>query len=74
VDIEKDIFIPVAMIHSVFKDYCEDMNESGIYDEKYEYSDEKFKEFLAYLDVDIYDWIESNLHTFDWDKYENDDE
>jgi hypothetical protein len=67
----REIVDMIGIIHDLFKDYCEDRNKSSIYNEKYEYSDEKFKDFLAYLEIDIYDWVKCNLHTFYRDKYKD---
>ncbi len=49
--------INIDEIRSIFKEYCEE--------NKIEFSEQKFEEFLKFLEVDFYDWIKENLKQFE---------
>jgi len=48
--------ISIDQILSVFKEYCEG--------NKLEFSENKFEEFLKFLEIDFYDWMKENLNYF----------
>lgn len=48
--------ININEIHSICKEYFED--------NKIEFSEEKFEEFLKFLEIDFYDWVRQNLKHF----------
>lgn len=48
--------INIDEIRSIFKEYYEE--------NKIEFSEEKFEEFLKFLEIDFYDWVRQNLKHF----------
>ncbi len=48
--------INISEIEKLFKEYYKE--------NKIEFSDEKFNEFLKFLEIDFYDWIKENLKQF----------
>jgi len=48
--------INVDEIHSIFKEYYEE--------NKIEFSEKKFEEFLKFLEIDFYDWVKENIKQF----------
>ena len=48
--------ININEIHSICKEYFED--------NKIEFSEEKFEEFLKFLKIDFYDWVKENIRQF----------
>jgi len=48
--------INIQEIEQMFKEYCEE--------DKTEFSEKKFDEFLKFLEVDFYDWVKENLKQF----------
>ncbi|GAB6283686.1 MAG: hypothetical protein STSR0008_24750 [Ignavibacterium sp.] len=49
----KNTIIKISEIKKLFSEYCEDNN--------LEFSEQKFEEFLKFLEVDFYDWVRENL-------------
>lgn len=52
----QNIIINISEIEKLFKEYCEE--------NKLEFSMEKFKRVLKFLEVDFYDWVKGNLNQF----------
>ena len=48
--------INIEEIRSIFKEHCEE--------NKIEFSEEKFEEFLKFLEIDLYDWVRGNIKQF----------
>ena len=48
--------IEIGVIKKIYEDYCEE--------NKIQFSDKKFKEFLNFLEIDFYDWVRGNLRYF----------
>lgn len=48
--------INILEVEKLFKEYCEES--------KTEFSEQKFEEFLKFLEIDFYDWIKENLNQF----------
>lgn len=48
--------INIDEIRSIFKEYCEE--------NKLEFLEDRFEEFLEFLEIDFYDWIKDNLKYF----------
>jgi len=48
--------ININEIHSICKEYFED--------NKIEFTEEKFEEFLKFLEIDFYDWVKENIRQF----------
>lgn len=57
---ENNTIINIFEIEKLFKEYCEENN--------LEFSGQKFKEFLKFLEVDFYDWVKENLNQFNKQK------
>ncbi|MBU3965428.1 hypothetical protein KKG29_01800 [Patescibacteria group bacterium] len=53
---KNDTAINTFEVEKLFKEYCDE--------NKMEFSEEKFKEFLKFLEIDFYDWIKENLTHF----------
>ena len=53
---KKETIINVSEIEKLFREYCEE-NEI-------EFSEEKFAEFLKFLEIDFYDWVKENINQF----------
>jgi len=53
---KNDKIINTSEIEKLFKQYCEE--------NKIEFSEEKFEEFLKFLGIDFYDWVAENLKQF----------
>jgi succinate dehydrogenase flavin-adding protein (antitoxin of CptAB toxin-antitoxin module) len=53
---KSNTIIDILEIDELFKEYCEGNKE--------EFSEEKFKKFLKFLEIDFYDWIKENLKQF----------
>ena len=43
-------------IRNIFKEYYKE--------NKIEFSEEKFEEFLKFLEIDFYDWVKENIKQF----------
>jgi len=54
---KKDAIINISEIEELFKEYCKE--------NKIKFSENKFEEFLKFLEVDFYDWVKENLRQFD---------
>lgn len=53
---KNNTIINISEVGKLFKEYCEE--------NKIEFSDEKFEEFLKFLEIDFYDWVKENLNQF----------
>lgn len=53
---ENNTIINISEIEKLFKEYCEENN--------LEFSEQKFEEFLKFLEIDFYDWVKGNLKHF----------
>lgn len=53
---KNNTIINVSEVEKLFKEFCEE--------NKMEFSDEKFEEFLKFLEIDFYDWVKTNLNQF----------
>jgi succinate dehydrogenase flavin-adding protein (antitoxin of CptAB toxin-antitoxin module) len=49
--------INILEVEKLFKEYCEE--------NKIEFSEKKFEEFLKFLEMDFYDWVKGNLKQFE---------
>ena len=49
--------IKLSEIQNIYKEHCEEY--------EIEFSEEKFEQFLKFLETDFYDWIEGNLKYFE---------
>lgn len=49
--------INIDEVRSIFKEYCDG--------NKIEVSEQKFGEFLKFLEIDFYDWVKENLKQFE---------
>ncbi len=52
----KDTIINISEIEKLFKEYCEE--------NKLKFSEQKFEEFVKFLEVDFYDWAKENIQQF----------
>lgn len=52
----KNIIMNISEIENLFREHIEQ--------NKLEFSENKFKEFLKFLKVDFYDWVRENLKQF----------
>ena len=48
--------IEIDEIRDIFKEDCEENN--------IKFSENKFKQFLKFLEIDFYDWIKENIKQF----------
>lgn len=48
--------IHISEVEKLFKEYCEE--------NRIEFSENKFKQLLKFLEIDFYDWIKENLNQF----------
>ena len=55
-NIMKNTIINITEIEKLFREYCEES--------RLEFSEQKFEEFLKFLEVDFYDWAKGNLKHF----------
>jgi len=53
---KKSTIINIDEIRSVYKEYCKE--------EKREFSEKDFAEFLKFLEIDFYDWAKENLRQY----------
>ena len=53
---KNNTIINISEVEKLLKEYCEE--------NKIEFSENKFKEFLKFLEVDFYDWVRENLKQF----------
>jgi len=53
---KNDTIINISEVEKLFKEYCEE--------NKIEFSEEKFEEFLKFLEIDFYDWVRENIKQF----------
>lgn len=53
---KNDTIINISEIKKLFRDYCEENN--------IEFSEQKFEEFLKFLEIDFYDWVKQNIKHF----------
>lgn len=53
---KNNTIINVSEVEKLFKEFCEE--------NKIEFSENKFEEFLKFLEIDFYDWIKGNLSQF----------
>jgi succinate dehydrogenase flavin-adding protein (antitoxin of CptAB toxin-antitoxin module) len=53
---KKETIINIPEIEKLFREYCAE--------NKAEFSDERFIEFLKFLEVDFYDWVKGNIKQF----------
>ena len=54
---KNETIINISEVEELFKEYCKE--------NKFKFSKEKFREFLKFLEIDFYDWVEENLRQFD---------
>lgn len=52
----QNTIVNILEIEKMFQEYCEKNN--------LEFSENKFEEFLKFLEVDFYDWVKENLKQF----------
>lgn len=52
--------INISEVEKLFKEYCEE--------NKIEFSENKFEQFLKFLEIDFYDWVKENLNQFNKQK------
>lgn len=48
--------INILEVEKLLKEYCEE--------NKIEFSEQKFEQFLKFLEIDFYDWVKENLNQF----------
>jgi hypothetical protein len=53
---KNNTIININEIRDVFKEYCGE--------EDIQFSEENFKRFLDFLEIDFYDWIKENFEQF----------
>ena len=53
---KNDTIINISEVEKLFKEYYEE--------KRIEFSEEKFEEFLKFLEIDFYDWVKGNLNQF----------
>lgn len=53
----KNTIISITEIEKIFKEYCEENH--------LEFSGKKFEEFLKFLEIDFYDWVNGNSKQFE---------
>lgn len=53
---KNDTIINIPEIKKLFREYCKE--------NKIEFSEQKFEEFLKFLEIDFYDWLKGNLKHF----------
>lgn len=52
--------ISISEVEKLFKEYCEE--------NKIEFLENKFDQFLKFLEIDFYDWVKENLNQFNKQK------
>ena len=57
---KNNIIINISEVKKLFKEYCEE--------NKIEFSENKFEQFLKFLEIDFYDWVKENLNQFNKQK------
>jgi hypothetical protein len=53
---KKQTLINITEIENLFREYCDD--------NKVKFSENKFEDFLEFLEIDFYDWVKQNLKYF----------
>lgn len=53
---KNNTIINISETEKLFKEFCEK--------NKIEFSENKFEEFLKFLEIDFYDWVKENLSQF----------
>lgn len=53
---KEETIINIPETEKLFREYCEK--------NKTEFSEQKFEEFLKFLEIDFYDWVRQNLKHF----------
>jgi len=53
---KNNTIISISEVKKLFKEYCEENN--------IQFSENKFKQFLKFLEIDFYDWVKGNLNQF----------
>ncbi|TSC93743.1 MAG: hypothetical protein CEN87_770 [Parcubacteria group bacterium Licking1014_1] len=53
---KNNTIINISEAKKLFKEYCEE--------NKIEFSEDKFEQFLNFLEIDFYDWVKQNLKHF----------
>lgn len=53
---KNNTIINIPEVEKLFKQYCEE--------NRIEFSEEKFEEFLKFLEIDFYDWVKENIKEF----------
>lgn len=53
---KNNTIINISEIEKLFKEFCEE--------NKIEFSENKFEEFLKFLEIDFYDWVKESLSQF----------
>ena len=48
--------INISEVEKLFKEFCKE--------NKIDFSENRFEEFLRFLEIDFYDWIKGNLSQF----------
>lgn len=54
-------FISEDIIREIYESHCKEIEIS--------FNESQFEDFLNFLAIDIYDWVDGNLKYFDFDKY-----
>jgi len=53
---KNNTIIDISEVKKIFKEYCEG--------NKIQFSENKFKQFLKFLEIDFYDWVKENSKQF----------
>lgn len=48
--------INISEIEALYQDFCKE--------NKMEFSEEEFEDFLKFLEIDFYDWVKANIKQF----------
>ena len=57
---KNNTIINASEVEKLFKEFCEE--------NKIEFSENKFEQFLKFLEIDFYDWVKENLNQFNKQK------
>ena len=53
---KNNTIINVSEIEKLFKEFCKENNMES--------SEDKFEQFLRFLEIDFYDWVKGNIKQF----------
>jgi len=53
---KNNTIINIQEVEKIFKEYCKE--------NKIEFSENKFEQFLKFLEIDFYDWARENIKQF----------